>query len=244
MKKIFIIAALGLCLASLVGCSSSNTSAPASNLSSSQGTQQGTQQTQVNGDQMKSQDGSGGGNGQAPNARSAPASGGASGTVDSVSTSSFTMTTSVGLQVTVNETSSTTYMKGTSSTSADAMTKGDLVLALGTTSGTTIEATRVIVTPTSGETATSSEVIPFEKGKPTTAKQVGQIPENWSEGSGTIVSGTEANNVTEAALIAYPGGVVNRVTKLSDGEYNVHIMGVNWPHHVFVSKDFKVVGAN
>jgi hypothetical protein len=87
-------------------------------------------------------------------------------------------------------------------------------------------------------------VIPFEKGKPTTTKQVGQIPENWSEGSGTIVSGTEANNVTEAALIAYPGGVVNRVTKLSDGEYNVHIMGINWPHHVFVSKEFKVFGAN
>jgi hypothetical protein len=154
------------------------------------------------------------------------------------------MTTLVGVQVTVNETSSTTYMKGTSSTSADAITKGDLVLALGTTSGTTIEATQVIVTPTGVESATSSEVIPFEKGKPTTTKQVGQIPENWSEGSGTIVSGTEANNVTEAALIAYPGGVVNRVTKLSDGEYNVHIMGINWPHHVFVSKDFKVVGAN
>jgi hypothetical protein len=30
---------------------------------------------------------------------------------------------------------------------------------------------------------------------------------------------------------------------LSDGEYNVHMIAVNWPHHVFVSKDFKVVGA-
>jgi hypothetical protein len=30
---------------------------------------------------------------------------------------------------------------------------------------------------------------------------------------------------------------------LSGGEYNVHIIGVNGPHHVFVSKDFKVIGA-
>jgi hypothetical protein len=30
---------------------------------------------------------------------------------------------------------------------------------------------------------------------------------------------------------------------LSNGEYNVHIIGVNWPHHVFVSTNFKVVGA-
>ncbi len=44
-------------------------------------------------------------------------------------------------------------------------------------------------------------------------------------------------------MAAYPGGTVNRVVLLSDGEYNVHIIGVNWPHHVFVSKHFKVVGA-
>jgi hypothetical protein len=31
--------------------------------------------------------------------------------------------------------------------------------------------------------------------------------------------------------------------KLSDGEYNVHYIGVDWPHHVFVSASFKVVGA-
>ena len=32
--------------------------------------------------------------------------------------------------------------------------------------------------------------------------------------------------------------------KLSNGEYEVHKAGVNWPHHVFVNQDFKVVGAN
>jgi hypothetical protein len=41
---------------------------------------------------------------------------------------------------------------------------------------------------------------------------------------------------------AYPGGIVDRVALLGNGEYNVHMIGVNWPHHVFVSSTFKVVG--
>jgi hypothetical protein len=31
--------------------------------------------------------------------------------------------------------------------------------------------------------------------------------------------------------------------KLSDGEYEVHYIGVNWPHHVFVTTSYTVVGA-
>ena len=75
------------------------------------------------------------------------------------------------------------------------------------------------------------------------SKVVGQVPANWSAGTGTIVTGTAADKAKAAALAAYPGGTVNRVVQLSNGEYNVHMIGVNWPHHVFVSKDFKVVGA-
>ena len=162
-----------------------------------------------------------------------------------MSKSSFTLTTSAGQKVTVNEASSTKYQKGTSSTSASAITKGERVLVLGTTSGTTIKATQVIVQTTASGSATSSaaKVVPFQRGAPTTAKKVGQIPANYSQGSGTIVSGTAANKATEAALAAYPGGVVNRVVKLSNGEYNVHYIGVNWPHHIFVDQNFKVVGA-
>jgi hypothetical protein len=180
------------------------------------------------------------------NARSGPAAGGVVGTVSSVSTSSFTVSTSAGQKVTVKKASSTTYRKGTSSTSASAITKGKPVLVLGTTNGTTITAKQVVVQPASGGSATfsPSKVIPFKRGAPTTSKQDGQIPANYSEGSGTIVSGTTANKATEAALAAYPGGVVDRVVKLSNGEYEVHNIGVNWPHHIFVNKSFKVVGAN
>jgi hypothetical protein len=156
------------------------------------------------------------------------------------------MTTSAGQKVTVDEASSTTYQNGTNSTSANAITTGESVLALGTTNGMTITATQIIVTPAGGggsATSSAAGVIPFRSGAPTTSKQVGQIPANYKQGSGTIVSGTTANKATEAALAAYPGGVVDRVVKLSNGEYEVHYIGVNWPHHVFVNQDFKVVGA-
>ena len=87
-------------------------------------------------------------------------------------------------------------------------------------------------------------MVPFQRGAAETSKQAGQIPASYSQGSGTIVSGTTANKATEAALTAYPGGIVDRVVKLSNNEYEVHYIGVNWPHHVFVNQDFKVVGAN
>jgi Domain of unknown function (DUF5666) len=180
------------------------------------------------------------------NARSGPAAGGSSGTVDSVSKSSFTISTSAGQKVTVKKASSTKYRKGTSSSSASAIKKGVSVLVLGRTNGTTITASKVVVQPTDGSgstTPSAAEVVPFQRGAQSTSKQVGQIPASYTEGSGTIVSGTAANKATEAALAAYPGGIVDRVVKLSNGEYEVHNIGVNWPHHVFVNKEFKVIGA-
>jgi hypothetical protein len=130
------------------------------------------------------------------------------------------------------------------SASASAVTKGKTALVLGTTDSTTITATQVIVGPAISGSKTSSEVVAFKQGAPSTSKQAGQIPASYKEGSGTIVSGTTANKATKAALAAYPGGIVDRVVKLSNGEYEVHNIGVNWPHHIFVSQDFKVVGAD
>jgi hypothetical protein len=180
------------------------------------------------------------------NARSGPAAGGVVGTVSSVSTSSFTVSTSGGQKVTVKQASSTSYKKGKSPTSSTAITTGAPVLVLGTDNGTTITATQVVVQPPSSgpTTFTPSKAVTFQRGASSTAKQDGQVPANYTEGSGTIASGTTANKATTAALAAYPGGVVDRVVKLSNGEYEVHNVGVNWPHHVFVSASFKVVGAN
>jgi hypothetical protein len=180
------------------------------------------------------------------NARSGPAAGGVVGTVASVPTSSFTLSTPAGQKVTVKEASSTTYRNGTSSSSANAIKIGESVLVLGTTDGTTITAGQVIAQPADGGGSAASSaagVVPFQRGARSTSKQVGQIPASYSQGSGTIVSGTTANKATEAALAAYPGGIVDRVVKLSNGEFEVHDIGVNWPHHIFVNQDFKVVGA-
>ncbi len=53
--------------------------------------------------------------------------------------------TSAGQKVTVKETSSTTYEKGSKSASASAVAKGKTALVTGTTNSTTITATQVIV---------------------------------------------------------------------------------------------------
>jgi hypothetical protein len=71
----------------------------------------------------------------------------------------------------------------------------------------------------------------------------GQVPENWRPGTGTILTGADADKAKAAALAKYPGGTVNRVLKLSDGSYAVHMIKIRWPHHVFVSKNFEVTGA-
>jgi hypothetical protein len=181
--------------------------------------------------------------GHGGNARSGPAAGGAVGTVSSVSGSGFTLSTPAGQKLTVKKASSTTYRKGSSATSASAVKKGTRVLVVGIVNGTTITAGQVIL-QASGTGGAATKVVPFQRGAPSTAKQVGQVPANYSQGSGTIVGGTKANRATEAALAAYPGGIVDRVVQLSNGEYEVHNIGVNWPHHIFVNRSFKVVGAN
>ena len=179
------------------------------------------------------------------NARSGPAAGGASGTVSSVSSSGFTLTTATGQKVTIKEASSTSYEKGTSAATSSAVATGEPVLVLGTTDSTTITATEVVVQPPSTSASNpGGQVIGFSKGAKGSSEQVGQIPADYTQGSGTLASGTTANKATKAALAAYPGGVVDRVVELSNGDYEVHYIGVNWPHHVFVNQDFQVIGAN
>src|SRR5438105_6226643 len=78
------------------------------------------------------------------NARSGPAAGGTVGTVDSVSTSSFTLTTVAGQKVTVTKASATTSVK-----------KDENVLVLGTVNGTTIIANTLVVHTAAGSAKSS-----------------------------------------------------------------------------------------
>jgi len=186
--------------------------------------------------------GSGGGS----NARSGPAAGGSAGTITSVSSSGFTLTTATGQKVTIKEASSTAYEKGTSPATSGAVTTGEPVLVLGTTDSTTITAAQVIVQPPSASGSNpGGQVIGYTTGeKQGSSERVGQIPADYTQGSGTIVSGTTADKATQAALAAYPGGIVDRVVALGNGQYEVHYIGVNWPHHIFVNQDFQVIGAD
>ena len=186
-----------------------------------------------------------GGGGAGSNARSGPAAGGSIGTASSVSASGFTLTTTTGQKVTIKEASSTTYEQGTSPASISAVTSGASVLVLGTADSSTITASQVIVDPPSSSASSpGGQTIGYSKGTQGSTEKVGTIPSDYSQGSGTLASGTNADKATEAALAVYPGGVDDRVVELSNGDYEVHNIGVNWPHHLFVNADFQVVGAD
>jgi hypothetical protein len=197
----------------------------------------------------------GGPRGERSGPRSPPSDGGAVGTVDSVSPSSFEISISPNHKVTVETEPLTTYRKGKSSTSASAITPGARVLVLGIVSfgamegpwATNITASHVIVQPVNGGDSTTSLEAgedTFQRGAPPPAKRVGEIPADYVEGEGTIVNGTVAYKAIEAALASsFPHGIINRVVRVSDGVYECHNITVNWPHHIFVTRNFKVVGA-
>jgi hypothetical protein len=71
----------------------------------------------------------------------------------------------------------------------------------------------------------------------------GTIPKGWTRGSGTLIAGATADKVKAVAVAAGYKGTVNRVLQLSDGSYVAHFTAnPAGPHHVFVSKGFKVTG--
>jgi hypothetical protein len=161
--------------------------------------------------------------GGGPNAPSGPASGGTSILAGSVPNASFTLTTSAAQEVTVDEVSSTKSKKGITSSSATAVKSGEVVFAVGTTSGAGTAGSHLIVDSAGGDastTAATAALIPFPRAAPipTTTKEVGQTA-------------------------AGPGGLVERVVTLSNGEYSAHYIGVNGPPDVFVSPAGTVPGA-
>ncbi|MFJ6088184.1 hypothetical protein ACIQI8_43185 [Streptomyces sp. NPDC092369] len=176
--------------------------------------------------------------------RSDPADGGATGIVQSKSSSGFTLKTATGVTVTVSDTASTTFTKSTHRASAKEVKEGTSVLVLGLVDSADITASKVIIQPHGDGGAAAAEkagVIAFQQGTPSPAKSEGTIPD-YTEGEGTVVSGSTADKATQAAQAVVPGGIADRVVKLDDGEYEVHNISINWPHHVFVNKQFKVVG--
>jgi len=117
-------------------------------------------------------------------------------------------------------------------------------IAVGTAAIAVAIGAYAVADPSSGNGAsgTGTTATPFVHAGPN-QRVVGQVPQGWHSGSGTIITGAAANKAKAVAVAKYPGGTVNRVLKLSDGSYAVHMIKISWPHHVFVSKSFKVTGA-
>ncbi len=161
---------------------------------------------------------------------------------------SFTIQTWVGTDVTVDETSSTRivlewgYGDRFQCGPARYLRKGTSVLVLGLvndeTSTTTITAAEVDVQPHGDGGAAVGKrdgVLPPDPGVPGPDKSVGIIPKDYTQGSGTVISGPRAYAAVRAAQAVFPGGIVDRVVELSAGNYEVHNISILWPHHVFVN---------
>jgi hypothetical protein len=177
-----------------------------------------------------------------------PADGGSTGIVATTFESGFTITTATGVVVTVNETPFTKTVNATREyVDFDLHIRtGTSVLVVGLNNAATITADWVVIQPHGdggAAAAKAQDVIPFETGVPSPAKSVGTIPASYTEGGGTLVSGTLAYVPVWVAQAVFPGGIVDRVVSLSDGSYEVHNVGINWPHHVFVSKALVYLGA-
>jgi hypothetical protein len=189
-----------------------------------------------------------GASGQGANARTTNEPGGTSGVVSSVSSSGFTIKTTVGGTVTIDESSSTTYQNATgataTATTASAITTGAAVLVLGTVNSTTVSATQITLEPAgSAYTTASADVSAEQKGQQNTSQSYGTIPSDYTEGQGTIVDTATSDQAVIAALAKYPGGIVDRVVQLANGDYEVHDIGTNM-HHIFEDSSFQVIGAN
>jgi hypothetical protein len=86
------------------------------------------------------------------------------------------------------------------------------------------------------------------QGLPVPARHIGDLNPDWGDAADsrtTIAAGVEAERATEVGMAApySAGGLVDRVVKEPDGTMLVHNIGTGWPHHIFVSRDFKLIGA-
>jgi len=86
------------------------------------------------------------------------------------------------------------------------------------------------------------------QGLPVPARHIGNLNPDWGDAADSrtsIAAGEEADKAIEVAMAApyAAGGLVDRVVKEPDGTFLVHNIGTSWPHHIFVSPDFKLIGA-
>lgn len=205
-----------------------------------------------------------GGQGARP-PRAPPSEGGTVGVVDDLTPGTIEIVMSSGQKATLQRTSLTVYKRGANTIASNTIAKGDTVLVLGIVHNiqgqhkTDIDATLVLADSPGVTFVPGSDVNNHPGGRrgpgggpgglgagggQPPEKKVGAVPADYVEGAGTIVGPAEADKAILAAFAAYPNGLINRVVKVNGGVYEVHHIGVNWPHHIFITtNDFKYVGA-
>ena len=188
--------------------------------------------------------GSGGGS----NARSGPAAGGSSGTISSVSSSGFTLTTAsrpegdhqgdvlhhlrerhkpgLGQRRHHRRTASWCWGPPTARPSPPPRSSWQ--------------------PPSSSASSPGGQVIALPAGRAGLhVEQVGQIPAELHAGVGDDRQRHRPR--TRRPRPRWPptrAASSTGLCKLSNGQYEVHYIGVNWPHHIFVNQDFQVIGAD
>ena len=210
-------------------------------VSATASTGSGTATTATSASAMSRQFALGGGG---SNARSGPAAGGSIGKVSSVSTSGFGLLTSAGEKVTVKETSSTKYEKGTTLGVGERRYQRQDRPRVGNNrqhddhghAGHRATDKRRVQDVVEGGSLQAWCTVHVEAGR--------SDPRELQAGVRHDRQRNHGEQGHKSRIGGLPGGIVDRVVKLSNGEYEVHNIGVNWPHHIFVNQDFKVVGAN
>ena len=98
-------------------------------------------------------------------------------------------------------------------------------------------------TATGAITTASSDVTAMQQGQANTSQSYATIPSDYVEGQGAIVGTGTADEAVQTALQKYPGGIVDRVVQLADGDYEVHGIGTNM-RHIFDNSSFQVIDAD
>jgi hypothetical protein len=175
-----------------------------------------------------------------PNARSGPAAGGAAGDVADVSASGFTLRTATG------QTVATSWSAGKRSSSASRISAGRTRPSVR--NGKRNDDHSESGHSPAGEPRWIRSVVGCRPGRVRpgaqfASKDVGQIPASTVLGSGR--SSMARPRPPRPKVHWRPTQAESStVVKLSNGQYEVHTIGVSWPHHIYVGHDPKVIGAD
>ena len=187
----------------------------------------------------------GSGTGSGSNARSGPAAGGSVGTVSERVRVRLHADDRTGQKVTIKEASSTTYEKGTSPASSQCRHHR----RTGSRAGDDRQHDHH-GHPGHRGSAQQQRIVPrgaddrLHQGDAGFDREGRHDPVGLHPGVGDARQRHDRGQGDRSRAGRLPGRRRRPGRELGNGDYEVHNIGVNWPHHIFVNADFQVIGAN